>query len=150
MTITGTNFVSGASVKFGATAASTVTFVSGTKLTATSPAGTGTVDVTVTTPGGTTATSSSDRYSYQAFVYWANYRYYGGGTTIGRANLDGTNPNQSFITGANSAHGVAVDGQFIYWTNQFGDTIGRANLDGTNPNQSFITGANGPALLVVN
>ena len=35
------------------------------KLTATSPAGTGTVDVTVTTPGGTSATSAGDQFSYQ-------------------------------------------------------------------------------------
>ena len=37
-----------------------------------------------------------------AFVYWANV----GGTTIGRANLDGTSSNQNFITGASSPCGV--------------------------------------------
>jgi hypothetical protein len=33
-------------------------------MTAVAPAGTGTVDVTVTTPGGTSATSSADKFSY--------------------------------------------------------------------------------------
>ena len=61
-----------------------------------------------------------------AFVYWANNL----GTTIGRANLDGSNANQSFITGASSPVGVAVDDAHIYWVNGGTDTIGRADLDG--------------------
>ena len=40
-----------------------------------------------------------------AFVYWAN----NGGGTIGRAGLDGTGVNQSFIAGASGPCGVAVD-----------------------------------------
>jgi hypothetical protein len=66
--ITGTGFIVGAStVKFGAVTASTVTVNSATSITATSPAGSaGTVDVTVTTAGGTSATSSSDQFTYLA------------------------------------------------------------------------------------
>jgi hypothetical protein len=41
-----------------------------------------------------------------ASVYWTNYN----SNTIGRANLDGTDPNQSFIAGATGPAGVAVDG----------------------------------------
>ena len=37
----------------------------------------------------------------EAFVYWANI----GTGTIGRANLDGTGANQSFITGARAPRG---------------------------------------------
>jgi hypothetical protein len=70
-------------------------------------------------------------------IYWANVAT----DTIGRADLDGSNPNQSFITGAFSPRGVAVDAEHIYWVNFGTDTIGRADLDGSNPNQSFITGA---------
>jgi hypothetical protein len=40
-----------------------------------------------------------------AFVYWANSR----ADTIGRANLDGTGVDQSFIAGASGTQGVAVD-----------------------------------------
>jgi len=60
-----------------------------------------------------------------------------------------TTPNQSFITGANSPKSMAVDGTYIYWTNNGNNTIGRANLDGSSPNQSFITGANSPYNLTV-
>ena len=73
-------------------------------------------------------------------IYWANLNT----NTIGRADLDGSNPNQSFITGASTPRGVAVDAEHIYWANSFTDTIGRADLDGANPNQSFITGASKP------
>ena len=64
VSITGTGFVSGATVSFGGTAATAVTVVSGTSITCTSPAGTGTVDVTVATPGGTSATSANDKFNY--------------------------------------------------------------------------------------
>ena len=66
MTITGTNLSLASAVKFGATDASGVTVVSATKITATAPAAAlaGTVDVTVTTPGGTSATTAADQYTY--------------------------------------------------------------------------------------
>ena len=50
VTITGTGFTGATAVDFGTTAATSVTVVSDTSITADSPAGTGTVDVTVTTP----------------------------------------------------------------------------------------------------
>ena len=67
VTITGTNFFAGATVKFGNTtvAAGSVNVVSSTQIiVAASPPGTGTVDVTVTTGGGTSATSAADRFTY--------------------------------------------------------------------------------------
>ncbi|MDA8186231.1 MAG: IPT/TIG domain-containing protein [Actinomycetota bacterium] len=67
VTITGTNLTGAALVHFGTSAATSLTVVSGTEITATSPAGSaGTVDVTVTTPSGTSATSSSDQFAYEA------------------------------------------------------------------------------------
>ena len=62
--ITGTNFNGVTAVKFGAVNAASFTFNSATQITATSPAGTGTVDVTVTTPGGTSATNAGDQFTY--------------------------------------------------------------------------------------
>ena len=60
VTITGTNFASGATVTFGGTAATSVTVVSSTTITATTPAGTaGAVTVTVTNPGGQSGSLSS-------------------------------------------------------------------------------------------
>ncbi len=54
-------------VHFGANAATSFSVVSSSEITATSPVGVpGSVDVTVTTSGGTSATNSSDRFSYLA------------------------------------------------------------------------------------
>jgi len=66
VTITGTGFTGVTGVSFGSTLASSVTFVSDTQITAVSPAGTatGTVDVTVTTPNGTSATGAADQFTY--------------------------------------------------------------------------------------
>jgi large repetitive protein len=66
VTITGTGFTGASAVDFGGIAASFVVN-SDTSITAFSPAGTAaTVDVTVTTAGGTSATSASDLFSYVA------------------------------------------------------------------------------------
>ena len=70
------------------------------------------------------------------FIYWTN----SGSDTIGRANLDGTSQNQSFITGANNPGWVAVDGSYIYWTTYPTAMIARASLDGTGVKLNFITG----------
>jgi virginiamycin B lyase len=78
-----------------------------------------------------------------AYVYWANYNPQHG-TTVGRANLDGTGADQTFITAATDSIGIAVDDNHVYWTNAFAGTIGRANLNGTGVNQFFITGINLP------
>jgi hypothetical protein len=64
VTITGTDFTGASAVKFGGTAAASFAVNSDTQITATSPAGSGTVDVTVTTIGGTSATSASDEFTF--------------------------------------------------------------------------------------
>jgi virginiamycin B lyase len=95
-----------------------------------------------------------------AFIYWASATNLSGGTppgnSIGRANhVNGLNVNNTFITGTNNPSDVAVDPNFIYWTNPgapptFGTTIGRAPITGAPTiNQSFITGANVPAGVAV-
>ncbi|MEU9763746.1 IPT/TIG domain-containing protein [Streptomyces sp. NPDC047985] len=53
VTITGTNLSNTSKVMFGSKPATNITQVSATQVTAVSPSGTGTVGVTVTTPGGT-------------------------------------------------------------------------------------------------
>jgi IPT/TIG domain len=64
VTITGTNFTGATAVKFGANSATSFTVNSATSITAVSPTGTGTVDVTVSTPAGTSATGVADQFSY--------------------------------------------------------------------------------------
>ena len=67
MTITGTGFTGATAVEFGTTAATTFTVVSRHLDHRHLPGRpTGTVDVTVTTPGGTSATSAADQFTYVA------------------------------------------------------------------------------------
>lgn len=65
VTIAGTSFTAATAVDFGTTRAASYTVHSATSITAVSPGGVGTVDVTVTTPAGTSATSPRDRYVFE-------------------------------------------------------------------------------------
>ena len=65
VTVTGTNFTGATAVRFGPNTAA-FRIDSGTQITATSPAGSGIVDVTVQTPGGISSVSGADRFSYIA------------------------------------------------------------------------------------
>ena len=64
VTITGSGFTGATSVQFAANPAASFIVDSDTQITATSPAGTGTVDVTVTNGIGTSATSTADQFTY--------------------------------------------------------------------------------------
>jgi len=101
VTITGTNFATGATVTFGGTAATNVVVVSSTSITATTPAGSaGAVTVTVTVSGQSGSLTSGFTYA----VYpngeqcVAKQRADGGGTGV---TITGTN----FATGATVTFG---------------------------------------------
>lgn len=99
VTVSGTGFVAGASVSFGGLSA-TATVVSPTSISASSPPeAAGSVDVKVTTPGGSSAVSPSDQYTYLAAPSVTNVSPAtgpaGGGTTV-------------TITGQNFAAGSLV------------------------------------------
>jgi IPT/TIG domain len=64
--ITGSGFTGATAVLFGPARASEFTVESDTALVAVSPAGSGSVDVTVTTPAGTSPAVADDRFSYQS------------------------------------------------------------------------------------
>jgi len=64
VTITGTNLAEATAVKFGSTNATSFTVSSPTSISAAAPAGTGTVDVTVTTPEGTSPIRPTDSFTY--------------------------------------------------------------------------------------
>ncbi len=66
VTITGTGFAGATGVSFGGTPATAFTVTSPSQITATAPAGSGTVDVRVTTPAGTSPTTAPDAYAYVA------------------------------------------------------------------------------------
>jgi hypothetical protein len=64
VTISGTGFTGAAKVMFGSTAATSFEVNSDSQITATSPGGSGKVDVTVTTNDVTSATGSADLFTY--------------------------------------------------------------------------------------
>ena len=66
ITITGTNFTAATAVVFDTTAATSFTVASDTSITATVPAGVGTVDVMVTNTSGTSAMSTADWFTYNS------------------------------------------------------------------------------------
>ena len=67
VTITGTSLTNASAVSFGGTPATSFSVLGQTLISAVAPPGTaGTVDVTVTTPGGTSATDARDQYTYVA------------------------------------------------------------------------------------
>lgn len=66
VTITGTNFSGATAVKFGSASAGSFRVESETTIKATSPSGSGTVDVSVQTPSGTSALSAADHFTYEA------------------------------------------------------------------------------------
>ncbi len=103
VTITGSGFAAGATVDFGTAAATGVTVQSPTSITAVSPPGSGTVDVTVTTAKGTSPTGSADRFTYTPVALsdslsgsyitdeqlWQRILFPAGSTFTGSADLAG-------------------------------------------------------------
>ena len=79
-----------------------------------------------------------------AYIYWSSYN--SGNSTVGRADLDGLNANQSLVDGIYFGGGVATDGAHVYWGESGGNpaspgpgAIGRANTDGTSPDHHFLS-----------
>src|SRR5713101_780360 len=85
--ITGTNFTGATSVSFGSTPASSITFISDMQITAVSPAGCGTVDVTVTTQSGTSAKSKADLFTYISSTPTVAYINPSSGPTTGGTSV---------------------------------------------------------------
>lgn len=91
-------------VDFGASPARGYTVVSGRVIIAKSPAGSGVVDITVTTPAGTSATGKSDEFTYNGTVLPVvdhiipSHGRLAGGTVVTIIGND--------MEGANSVHSV--------------------------------------------
>jgi len=72
--INGSNLGGATAVKFGGAAAASFTVNSATQITAVSPAeSTGTINITVTTSGGTSATSAADQFTFYAVGVLSGY-----------------------------------------------------------------------------
>ncbi len=67
-------------------------------------------------------------------VYWADPER----GSIGRSNLDGSEPDLALVSGLEDPCGIAVSGDYVYWADWRG--IGRARLDGGEPEPAFLPG----------
>ena len=115
--ITGDNFTNATAVRFGGTAAGSFSVISANQITATSPAGTGTVDVTVTTPGGTSATGGADRFSYAA-----------AGSAIALSSSQNPSSAGQAVRFTATVTGIAPTGTVTFFDG--GTQIGTATLSG--------------------
>jgi hypothetical protein len=107
VTITGSGFTGATAVAFGGAAASSFTVNSATSITATSPPhAAGTVDITVTTPFGTSAITAADRFTYVDQAGTLSLAAINPATGATTANGTVTITGANFQTGAT----VAFDG----------------------------------------
>ena len=83
------------------------------------------------------------------YIYWTDWN----AGKIGRANLNGTNPDANFITGLTRPSGLAVNATRIFWGgDQYSPattSIGRAKINGTDTEANFITGVNRPVAVAI-
>jgi len=141
VSITGTNFVSGATVTFGATAATNINVVSSTTITATSPAhAAGAVNVVVTNTNGLSGTLTGG-YTYMApepepptvTSVSPNTGTTAGGTSV---TITGTNfaLGAAVIFGGTAAINVTVTSTTTIIASTPAHAVGAVNVVITNPN----------------
>jgi hypothetical protein len=115
VTITGTNLLDATAVDFGTTAVTSFSSDTASQIIVLSPAGTGTVDVTVVTPAGTSATSSADRFSYVSSQSLP--------TKLSAVSGSGTVGGTATLTSTLTANGVPVAGRTVAFILAEGGTI---------------------------
>ncbi len=104
VTVSGEGFMPGAVVMFGSQVATNVSIHSGTTLTATVPAGTGTVDVQVTLNASTSPPAAGDRYTYESTAET------GGGSGGEAGDGSGSGAGQGSGGGSGAGSGGAASG----------------------------------------
>ncbi|HEV7926346.1 MAG TPA: IPT/TIG domain-containing protein [Verrucomicrobiae bacterium] len=149
VTITGTNFATGATVAFGANAATAVTVVSSTGITATTPAGSaGAVGVKVTNSDGQSATLASG-FTYAASIpaptvssVSPNTGLASGGTLV---TITGTNfvSGATVTLGSTSATAVTVVNSTTITATTPAGAAGAVGVKVTNSDGQSATLANG-------
>ncbi|TMC54777.1 MAG: hypothetical protein E6J20_02240 [Chloroflexi bacterium] len=105
VTIKGTNFTGATAVAFGGSAAAAFTVNGATQITATSPAGSGTVHVTVTTSNGTSASTPADQFSYVVYTAYLSWFDKASAGMVGD-NIHLLNPGNSTSSGVVTLGGL--------------------------------------------
>jgi hypothetical protein len=118
VTITGSGFTSATSVLFGSTTTSNFTVVSDTQISVASPAGSsGTVDVIVTSCGGTSITSNADQFTYTPLPVTVKITSPADGSSFGTSPpLSGHTGPITFTASASDSSGHPLTGTALQWT----------------------------------
>jgi hypothetical protein len=119
VTISGSHFTGATAVYFGGTAAASFTVNSDNTITAVSPAGSpGTVDITIVTASGTSATEPWDQFTY---------------TSVPRPMIMGISPSSGPATGGTSVtiYGYALNGATAVYFGTTAATNFTVNADGS-------------------
>ena len=149
LTITGTNFFGTPTVSFGGTAATGVTLVNATTVTAVSPAhAAGTIDVTVTASGGTTPANAGDHFTYIAPPTAGGVTQTVTGNTSGNSvtlSLGGGTATSVAVASA-ASHGTATaSGTTISYT----PTTGYAGPDSFTYTATNASGTSAPGTIAI-
>jgi hypothetical protein len=143
--VTGTGFVAGSAVSFGATPAASVVVTSPTSLAVTPAAApAGTVHVTVSTPGGTSASSPADLFTYDAVPTVTGIAPSGGpvagGTAVTVSGTDFVPGLTSVSVGGTGATGVSCSSATECSISTPPGTAGVADVIVTTPGGPSATG----------
>ncbi len=124
VTISGTNLAGALAVDFGAAKVTSFISDSATRIMVSSPAGSGTVDITVVTPSGTSATSSAYQFTYVSSQSLP--------TNLSAVSGSGTSGGIATLTSTLTASGVPLAGRTVTFTLSEGgtvSTVGTATTD---------------------
>jgi uncharacterized protein YjbI with pentapeptide repeats/lysophospholipase L1-like esterase len=133
VTITGSDLSAVTQVSFGTTPALSFAIDSPSEIIAVSPPGSGTVDVTVATPQGSSTTSPSDQFTY------------GSGSGSGSGPSSGSGPASACPAPPatnNRLHGKRLAGKNLHGANLAGYNLQGDDLAGANLRGANLTGAN--------
>jgi hypothetical protein len=125
MTLTGTNFIGATQVNFGSTITNDFIVVSSTHIIVTSTSGSGTTNVTVTTPNGTSATSAANQFTFSG----------GAGTPV----TETANHKAYNWSSNNTGRRVPYHSVLSPWGTGTPSSWSITNYPNTFPNQTYIT-----------
>lgn len=135
VTITGRNFIGASAVKFGSSEAESFTVESESSISAVSPAGTGPVQVTVSSPAGTSTGEAGDRFSYEklgpVLAWGQNGGMLGNGRTESSATpveVTGLGEATALATGLTANLAVLANGRVVGWGENSFHTVGAGTI----------------------
>lgn len=134
VTITGSDFLGATAVSFGSTGAE-FSVDSATELTVSAPGGKGTVDVTVTSPAGTSVTSPADRFTYgkpgPVLAWGYNHGLLGDGLTKAAdapVEAHGLGDATAVATGYGQSLALQAGGRLMAWGENLFGTVGNGSF----------------------